>query len=275
MYLENGSEIGIYLRRDFARCWVVLDTIHSHPLSHITNRLHRSPTISITTTARVSLKEDAVDEDRHSNEDPFLVSGCVFREVHLKRICISKDLSCRAFGLLENNTKIRCISVRIAGFCIVNTEGTLATTLSTGISFCTTIYTQPSTASWSVDKVDLLPFMVKYPERRDTPPTGFLNGTELCPTTRHGRSLVTAAFATRYAALTRSFDRDHFCLRVKFLHGHLPMKAWLTPAARAEIGFLEGMEDLVATDEVLELSLGLTSENLLETSTTRLAHPVQ
>mmetsp|Transcript_50872 Transcript_50872/g.122645 ORF Transcript_50872/g.122645 Transcript_50872/m.122645 type:complete len:80 (+) Transcript_50872:921-1160(+) len=50
------------------------------------------------------------------------------------------------------------------------------------------------------------------------------------------------------------------------------MKTWLTPAASAEIGFLEGMEDLVATDEVLELSLGLTSENLLETSTTRLAH---
>jgi len=132
-------------------------------------------TACITSTACVSLKEDAVDEDRHSNEDPFLVSGCVFREVHLKRICISKDLSCRAFGLLENNTKIRCISVRIAGFCIVNTEGTLATTLSTGISFRTTVDTQSVTTSRCVDKVDLLPFMVKYPERRDTPPASFLN----------------------------------------------------------------------------------------------------
>ena len=147
--------------------------------------------------------------------------------------------------------------------------------LSTRVSFRTAVHADASQTSRSVDEVDLLPFMVKYLERRYTPPTGFLNGTEPCPTTRHCCSLVTAAFTTRHAALTRALDRDDLCLRVKFLHGHFPMKTWLTPTTSAKIWFLEGMEDLVGSDKVLEFCLGLTPENLLKTAPACLAHPVQ
>jgi hypothetical protein len=116
----------------------------------------------------VAFEKDGIKENRGSDQNTLVIDSAISREVNDEVICISEEFRSKALWLLKNNTNIRGVSICVALISWVDTEGLLAASLSTRISFGAAIDTHSTEASWRMNNIDLIVFMIENLKGWDT-----------------------------------------------------------------------------------------------------------
>lgn len=102
--------------------------------------------------------------------------------------------------------------------------------------------------------------------------TGFHHRSQLVVIAREGCLLIAAALAGASRTGTRTIDSHNFSICVELLDYHLVLMTRRQAETTQAAGILKGMKNLLVANEVLELGLGLAPKELLQPSSTRLAH---
>jgi len=155
---------------------------------------------------------------------------------------------------------------------VVDSERSSTTTLSTGISFRAAIDAHATATGGRMDQVGVSAAVVVDLEGRDATEKGLLDVSKMVVVAREGRLLEAATLARSNGASEGTVHSDDLSLRVELLDSHLVRMAWRKTETAAKAGFLERVEDLSVTHKVLEFGFGLASQNLLEPSSSSLAH---
>jgi hypothetical protein len=83
--------------------------------------------------------------------------------------------------------------------------------------------------------------------------------------------LVAAALAKASRAAARALHREKLSIRIELLDLRGERIDGLAEDAAAAVGIIQGLSDLIVSDEVLELSTGLAAEALLQPTSSGLA----
>jgi hypothetical protein len=216
--------------------------------------------------AVISFEENGIEENGGSNQGTLLRGSRLLGEVDFKGIGIRKELDTQRFGFLENLAEVRSITIGVFLVGIEDTVGYLATSLSTRISFGKAIDTCAHTASGIMKLVHGLVFSIVNDKAGDTAVELFFNASNGLTIASERCSLVAAALARSDSASARTIDRNHFGIRVEFLDNHFKGVNGVTEHTAATVSIFKRSGNLVATNKVLELRLGVATHEFLTPS---------
>jgi len=210
-----------------------------------------------------SFEEHGVQEDSNSRQEALLIGSCVFREVHIHCYCIRENLCESAFWLFENNTDVFTFFALVTNRSWINAERCLAAPFSAGVSFCTAIHAETSTAQRRVNQIQVLVLMVVDLHGRNAEPAGLFDASEIVVVAREGGLLVAAAFATSCTTTERAINTYDLSICIEFLDSYFIVVAWSTAPATDTGSVFKRMKNLVVSNKILEFSLGFASKYLL------------
>lgn len=236
--------------------------MHVLPKSSANHLSSTNPDHLVATT--VPLEKDGIEKKGRSNNQTLLGHGRTLGKIHLKGICLGKDLSQGRLWLLENLPNERSIA---SGVCLrrwEDTKGHLATALAaTGVAFGEAIDTASTTARGLVNLVHGIAIGIRGSKGGDAVPAVLLEGTEELPTRIDVDFLVAAALAASCSAAKRTIDGEHFSLRVELLHLHGEWMIGGATQAATTVRVFDGVGNLSLADKVLELGTSFASHDFL------------